>query len=334
MLSPNYVMAVSASTCEATPKRHAVQINGAVAGERRFAQTVGGRWLYTLEPSAYGWDMRLRDKDGVDLSQITPPFRLAPNPREIYGWHFRNAANTAKNSGDVNAPQHVRLFQFSASLSGTGGFRPPSGTASPQQIDPDNGRGALTILDMGLADLEPEQKARMNYLKFHVCLTWLKTEQEITEQDNAQSPLFLDEERERIFGCGLDPNQYELSAWILPRWRSGDLDGDDAIDEIAPVVRRSDQRKGIVICRAGAWLSIIGYGQPAQIPLQTKEGEPALETYFTLAQYLGRSEYWKVKRAKNGGDHLVLGRWEKSEVVIYWDGKQFIHELLWVIVEP
>ena len=164
--------------------------------------------------------------------------------------------------------------------------------------------------------------------------TQAQTAEEIIEQRNAKSPLYLDEERERMFGCGLDPNKYQLSAWLLPPWHSGDLDGDGAIDEIAPVLRKSDQRKGIAICRAGGWLSLIGYDQQAQIPLQTQLGEPVGERYFSLAQYLDSSEYWKMDSDETDQDRLILGRWEKAEVAIYWDGQQFAHELIWVIVEP
>jgi len=174
-------------------------------GEHDYLASVADKWIFLLEASRFGWDMRLRDKNKMDLSQITAPFR-GSNSREIYGWHFRNAANTGKNTGDVNAPQHLRLFQFSPALSGTGGYRPPRPEPQPSisEPDPNQGRGLLTIRDFGLTDLEPGQQARMNYLKFHVCLTWPKTEEEIVEETNAKSPIFLDEEKEIMYGCGLD----------------------------------------------------------------------------------------------------------------------------------
>jgi len=332
LLGMGLVYAAPAQTCEPTPLRHAREIQGEIAGKNSFTARVDDAWIFSLEPADYGWDVRLRDAQQMDLTQITPPFRMAPNPREIYGWHFRNAANTRGNTGDVNAPQQLRLFEFSRALSGTGGFRPPRDAPEPE--DPNHGRGALTMLDMGLADLEPGQKARMNYLKFHVCLTWPKTPEETIAAQNAQSPVFLDEERESMYGCGLDPKKYELSAWILPRWTGGDLDGDDAIDEIAPIIRKLDGRKGIAICRAGTWLSVVGYGEVAQTPLQTREGEPRTETYFSLAQYLQRVEYWKMDKDDEGSDRLILGRLEKAELAIFWNGQAFVHELLWVFVEP
>lgn len=320
-----------AQSCEASPKRHAGELHGFITGKRQFTRVVDNKWVFTLEPAPFGWDIRLRDKDKMDLSQVTPPFRGAPNPREIYGWHFRNAANTAKNTGDVNAPQHLRLFQFSPSLSETGGFRPSDGAVEP---DPNEGRGWLRILDMGLADLEPGERARMNYLIFHACLTWPKTEVEMIEEGNAKSPVYLDEEWESIFGCGLDAEKYELSAWVLPRMKDGDLDADDALDRVAPIIRKSDGRKGIVICRAGSWLSVIGYGEEAKTPLKTKDGEPRTEIYFSLAQYLDRTEVWSLRKNDNGRDDIILGRTEKAEVAITWNGKKFTHELLWVFVEP
>jgi len=325
--------AALALTCEPSIQRNAKSIQGEVVGGKVFSQRVNSLWVFSLEPALYGWDIRLRDGNGMDLSQITPPFRTVPNPRQIYGWHFRNAANTDKNSGDVNAPQGLRLFQFSPSLTGTGGFRPPTGVPGPETADRDNGRGALTVLDMGLTDLEPGQKARMNYLKFQICLTWPKKQEQIIEQQNSKSPVYLDEERETMYGCGLDSKSYELSAWILPRWISGNMDGHDALDEIAAITRKSDGRKGIAICRAGTWISLIGYDHKAQIPLRTNDGEPRTEKYFSLAQYLERMEYWKMDQSDKGKDRLILGRREKAEVAIYWDGKQFSHELLWVVVE-
>ncbi len=331
VISLSAANAAMAQTCKATPQRYAQELHGFITGKRQFTQVVGNRWVFTLEPAPFGWDIRLRDKERVDLSQITPPFRGAPNPRQIYGWHFRNAANTAKNQGDVNAPQHLRQFQFSPALTGTGGFRPSNGAIEP---DPDEGRGWLRIYDIGLSDLEPDQKARMNYLKFKSCLTWPRTQEETRVELDLISPIYLDEEREIMFGCGLNPQKYVLTAWNLPRMLGGDFDGDDALDHVAPVIRRSDGRKGLAICRAGTWMSIYGYGGGMEVPLETKDGEPRNETYFSLAQYFDRMEYWKMGQSEKGKDRLILGRTEKAEVAVKWDGQKFVHELLWVFVEP
>ncbi len=317
-------------TCEPSPTRHAHALHGEVMGKHNYLASVNDK-IFWLESSQYGWDMRLRDKDKMDLSQITPPFH-GPNPREIYGWHFRNADNTGKNTGDVNAPQLLRLFQFDPALSGTGGFRPSTGVVEP---DPNQGRGALTIRDFGLTDLEPGQKARMNYLKFHVCLTWPKTEEEMTEEANAKSPVFLDAEKETMYGCGLDSKKYELSAWILPRWIGGDMDGDDAHDDIAPIIRKSDGKKGIAVCRAGSWLSVIGYGEGAKKQLKPVGDQPGFEGYYSLAQYLNKMGAWEMREdANTGNDLLILSQIEKSEVSIEWHDDKFTSYLGWHLVEP
>ena len=322
------IQIATAQTCAPTSVRDAQRISGEVSGKHTFVAPVAKQWNLSLEPSQFGWDIRLRDSAGMDLSQITPPFQFAPNPRELYGWHFRNAANSDKNTGDINAPQHLRLFQFSPALSGTGGFRPPPAVTDSTHTnpDPDAGRGALMIIDMGLADLEPGQKARMNYLKFEACLTWPKSEEQMIEEANAKSPVFLDAEQESMYGCGLDWQQYELTAWILPRWTGGDLDGDDAIDEAAPIVRKADGRRGIAICRAGVWVSILGLDDEAQEPL--KPG------YYSLADYLNKVEFWEMRKSEAGTDMLVLGQSEKSEVGIYWSADHFKHRLLFHLVEP
>ena len=81
-------------------------------------------------------------------------------------------------------------------------------------------------------------------------------------------------------------------------------------------------------------MSLVGYDQQAQIPLQTQQGEPVNENYFSLAQYLDRTEYWKMDSGEFGKDRLILGRFEKAAVAIFWGGQQFVHQLLWVMVEP
>ena len=161
---------VFAQPCEADAGRSAVLLSREIAGDRDYIEVLEGpEWTFTLKRSQYGWDIRLLDKNGVDLTQMTPP-QHGTNSRQIYGWHFRNADNTASNKGDVNAPQKLHLFGIEPALSGTGGYRPNDAGG----VDPANqsGRGALTIEDFGLADLEPGEKARLNYLNFKVCMNW------------------------------------------------------------------------------------------------------------------------------------------------------------------
>ena len=302
-------------TCEETLDRHAHHIGGEVAGSRTFRETIGPGWTFTLLQKEKGWAIRLMDKDGLDLTQITPPFHAPANPRDIEGWHFRNADNTASNDGSKNAPQALRLFVFSPALSGTGGFKPPTSDGPAlSEPDPDGGRGWFRIDDYGLADLEPGQKARMVYLKFFACLTWPKTAAEQAVELDFHSDAYTDEETEQFVACSL-AEPYRLNAYVKPRFLSGDIDGDDALDLFAPVVRETDGKKGIAICRAGTWFDVLGMEDPI--------GEVA-------PGYFDQIETWRLERTNDGAqgnasdqrsyerDELIIERVEKSAYAIYW----------------
>jgi len=334
LLSAGSFSAAVAQPCESSPKRNARFLAGEISGNSTFSQSITDDWIIKLLPAAYGWDLRLGDKNGLDLSQITPPFRTAPNTRELYGWHFRNSTNTGTNIGDVNAPQQSRVFFFPPALTGTGGFNPSSpGTASGSTPDETAGRGLLRILDIGLSDLSEGEKARMSYLKFSVCLSWPKTVEEIHAEKVTSNPSYDDADRQLIYGCGLDYKKFALSAWLLPRLLEGDVDGDGALDQFAPIIRKRDGRRGLAICRAGTWVSLYGYGADAQKPMKTKSGEPRSKTYVNLETYLSQTESWGIRRNKDR-DEIILKRIEKAEVAVRWQRGQFIHELLWINVEP
>ncbi len=189
--------------CDSTAERTAFRFSGEISGQHAYSEILPTGWLFMLEPAQYGWDIRVYsnlpgDAPGIDMAAITPPFH-APNAREIYGWHFRNADNTGPNMGDVNAPQALRLFAFSPALIGTGGFRPPD-TDLASEPNPDDGRGWLIVADYGLADLEPGQQARMVYLRFEACLTWPAA----YDPPPPEPVGFVPEDIERIRACGLD----------------------------------------------------------------------------------------------------------------------------------
>lgn len=330
-LSFGPVVAGLAQNCDAVPGRQVRLISGEVAEGALFEWPLGKSWTFKLLPSRYGWDLRIADSAGTDLSQITPPFRTVPNAREIYGWHFRNAANSGENLGDVNAPQHLRLFFFDPGLSGTGGFKPStSGTGLTSEPDATVGRGALTILDMKLADLEPGAKARMVALKFIVCLGWPDSAENVSVPDD--DAIFTEENFEIMFSCGLDGAAYELAAWIAPVLLGGDLDDDGVLDHVAPVRRKSDGRAGLAICRAGTWLSLVGFEAGADTPLETADGEPRGETYSSFSQFLGQAEYWQIGVTEQGRQEVIVGRSEKAELAIFWDGESFDYRLVWVVI--
>jgi len=342
---------VAAQTCEPTPETHAVRILGVtpqgdltdqihpeVAGEASFYQVMHNGWVFALIKAETGWAIRVYDGEpvanAVDLTGLTPPLSAPLNPRQIYGWHFRNAANTGPNQGDVNAPQHLRAFVISPSLAGTGGIRPSTPGAIPA-TDPMDGIGWLRILDMGLADLEQGGTARMNYLKFDACVTWRRTHEEAAALEYAASETYLPEEEERFARCGLDLGSTPLQASILPRSLSGDLDGDGALDEVAQLIRRADGNRGLALCLAGTEL--------IEIDLEDESAGSALRTGFidqmeawhwiTAGQALP-SHLQGLSLPDAAGDILILERIEKEAIVLYWQDGDLRTHALYRYVEP
>lgn len=316
--------AAYAQPCEPSDGRSAVMLSSReVAGNRDYNEVLEGPgWTFQLKRTAHGWDVRLLDENGLDLTQMTPPLRGAPNPRQIYGWHFRNADNTGPNTGDVNAPQGLRLFGFDPALTGTGGFKPSSDAGAMDQP----GRGALTIEDMGLADLEPGEQARMNYLKFNVCMTWPKTDKE--KQKEAAEVAAMTELRkitpelmEMMGDCGLDYQTYQITPYLTPVELGGDFDADDAHDQAVPIIRKADDKRGLFLCRAGTWGAVVG--------MTGRMGAHLTPAYFD------NIDWWSLHTGPAGqgaggtpppalkGDAILIGKEGASSVLIYWTGETY-----------
>ena len=314
--------------CSPTPQMHAVSIPNAateteVFGDHDFYQALDNGWVFALLRSELGWSIRLYDHDpigdAVDLTAMTPPFRNAPNPRDIEGWHFRNADNTGPNNGDVNAPQRLRGFVISPNLAGAGGLRLPN---DPIETSPNDGLGWLNIIEMGLDSLEPGAKARINYMKFDACVSWPRSESEQMALSESTRLEFSPEDTETYGACGLSLDTHELSATFSPRQLGGDLDGDGALDEVTQIIRSADGRRGLALCRASTWLDMIDLEADRVIGL--RDG------------FVGQTEAWQwisqnepLPRHLTGyelpeaaGDYLILERVEKEAFVLFWyDGK-------------
>ncbi len=315
-----------AQPCEPTAERSATVLSREIAGNRDFTEYMEGPgWTFQLKRAQYGWDIRLLDENGLDLTQMTPPLRGAPNPRELYGWHFRNAENTGPNTGDVNAPQKLRLFGFDPALTGTGGYRPNDAGG----VDPENqpGRGALTIHDMGLADLEPGQRARMNYINFAVCMTWPKTARE--RQREAAELAAMSELRkitpeliEMMGSCGLDYDLYEITPFLTPVELGGDFDGDGSNDQAVPVVRKTDGKRGLFLCRALTYGKVIG--------MSGRMGKHLDAAYFDSIDWWGRHPTNDISQGSGEGpppqilgDVIMIGKEGASSALIYWTGTDY-----------
>lgn len=269
--------------------------------------------------SELGWSVRLYDGepigDAVDLTALTPPLRGTPNPRDIEGWHFRNAKNTGPNMGDVNAPQAMRAFVISPGLAGTGGVRLPDGPADPR---PGDGIGWLNIIDLGLDNSAQGDRARLNYLKFDACLSWPRDPEEAAQLEDEASLEFLPEDLETFGACGLSLRSHGLSAVFAPRQLGGDIDGDGALDEVAQVIRTGDGRRGLALCRAGTWLEKIDFEDGDVTGLRPgfvgqTEAWQWISERTPLPQHLNGYDMPKAD-----GDLLILERAEKEAIVIYW----------------
>ena len=326
--------------CQSTLSHHAVRIEGTdgqlpfVVGDQNFYQALDNGWVFALTRAELGWSIRLYERDpvgdAVDLTSLTPPLRGAPNPRDIFGWHFRNAANTAPNEGDVNAPQELRTFVLSPVLIGTGGLK-PSGTSLPTP-SPDDGIGQLQIVDYGLANPKPGTKARMNYLRFDACLSWPRSQEERDHALDAASLEFTEDDIEVYGKCGLDLDQYTLAAPFAPRQLSGDFDGDDAHDVLTRIKRNSDSKLGLAVCRAGTWLEILGF-----------------ENFQDLRSgFVDQMESWTVIEANDetpsqlvgfdlphtDGSMVLLERVEKEAILLSRQNNKWQAKKLYGHVEP
>ncbi len=289
--------AAAQGACPAEPDRAAVSFVAEVAGSHGFERRLASGWTFALVSADKGWDLRLFDGEGRDLTAGTPPLR-GPNARELYGWHFRNADNSGPNDGSVNAPQGLRVFAIE-----------PADGAAP-------GRGSLEMLDYGLADLEPGQQARLVYLLFELCLDWPDARPQEAGETGGFSPAL----HRRLTACGL-PSDLALAPYLEPTSLAGDFDADGLPDVAVPVVRLADGKRAIALCLGDSLLELVG--------LQGTLGE-LVPAYFDHIDWWGLVPPGPVGQGAGvgpppapEGDSLTIGKEGASSVLLYWDGGGF-----------
>lgn len=293
--------------CPAAEGRDSVAIAGELHAGEAFERDFGAGWRFVLEPVPEGWFMSVRNAGGDDLSWATPPLH-GPNSREIHGWHFRNAANSGPNTGDVNAPQQLRLITFfpdTGELAGVASDERPA--AEPA------GRGAIEIVDMGLADLDPGQQARMVYLKFEGCLNW--PAMDVAVPSASVSPELI----EQMGACGLEW-PLRVSGHLEPPGLSADFDGDGALDIAAAVINEDTGGFGLAVCRAGTWLDLIGAGHDiVGLPAGYLDG---IDTW--LAYPMSEIGSGTIAALSLVGDSLFVGEGGRYRFLLYWRGDGFV----------
>jgi hypothetical protein len=165
---------VAVPACEPEPGRKAERIDGAVNRAARFSQTTPSGWILRLTPVSEGWFLAVTTKgrETEDLSRLTPPWHFVPNPREIEGWHFRNADNTGPNDGSVNAPQELREFIFSPAVGREVEYNGSATTAEDVEKVRAFGRGWFFIESYRLMAPRRGERAAFETITFSACVTW------------------------------------------------------------------------------------------------------------------------------------------------------------------
>lgn len=257
-------------------------------------------WVLAFKPAPHGWLARVRDGNGLDLSQITPPLH-GPNSRDLFGWHFRNAANTGPNTGDVNAPQHVRDLLFAPALVGTGGYKSSDGGLSPGG---DIAVARLVLSDLRLTPPTPGETAAFTGVTVEACIRWPR-EAVRTVSAGGVVPALAD--------CGLDLSVWQSQATLEPATLSGDLDGDGTDEVAAMVVDGRSGESAIAVCRSGeiTMLAEDGPGLPDGLL-------PSVEQWRIVPRDHGSFGYvdeppWPTA----DGDLIALERIEKSLDLVY-----------------
>lgn len=169
------LLLITADSVLATEK---VNFSGKILAGNSFKYTFGDGFIFRLELDEYGWEIVIQfGKSDENISRLTPPLHFFPNPRQIWGWHLRNADNTSTNEvgqKNINVYGMVREFIFSPEVG-----RSIQGVKANRQVTPEeiekiqnSGSGSLRILDYQLKNGEPGQKAKFSWMYFDVELFW------------------------------------------------------------------------------------------------------------------------------------------------------------------
>jgi len=155
--------------------RRGVRFDAELTEGERYTFDVTDKLYFELDPDPEGWEIAVRsaDRPRENLARLTPPLH-GPNPRQIWGWHFRNAANTGPNDGSVNAPQTDRPFIFSDQVGKTIQGPESDRGPTPEEIEAveRDGDGMLMIDDLKLGNLGAGQRANIRWMRFHVVLEY------------------------------------------------------------------------------------------------------------------------------------------------------------------
>ncbi len=305
--------------CGGEPGWSAETVQATVQRGDRFAADVGPRTL-VLEPTDTGWQIGMT-RDGLDVPIFAPPLRpVETNPLNIAGWHFRNKANTGPNTGDVNAPQHLRRFRF-----GTLAIDPEVSPGVLGHGEADGGLGDLRLTELHLTPARQGEKAAITSMSFTGCLVWLTKPDRLPPIIDADPGVAFDAAVAEMKGCGLDTATYRLSDRMAGGSERGqapmlrpDLDRDNIPDLVIPVTRRSDGAPGLALCLIGdETLLLAGYA--GRIGAHLDPGYFASADWWRIHQGPIRPGAGEGSPPRLRGDALLLGKDDSSSVILYLD---------------
>lgn len=214
-----------------------------------------GTATLVLAPTTYGWQIQMHE-NGNPIPVFSPPVRpVETNATNIAGWHFRNRDNTGPNTGDVNAPQHLRRFAFGSMASDV--------TRNPELLTPTSregfgGLGELIIEELTLTAPQSGARAGIIEMSFKICLVWQGGGDRLDPIAQADPGIAFRTLIAEMTDCGLDTSVYRLSDHAAG-WREGyqqpfltpDMDGDNIPDRVVPITRLKDKALGLAICLLG-----------------------------------------------------------------------------------
>lgn len=102
-------------------------ISFAVEAGQFYSTKIDHGLMFSLDPAEGGWQINVvpevknclrdcADDDCYNMTDINLPLH-GVNSTQLYGWHFRNADNTAPNDGSTIAPGEERDFVYALSCS-------------------------------------------------------------------------------------------------------------------------------------------------------------------------------------------------------------------------
>lgn len=315
--------ASATQSCGGEPGWESVEITASLTRGAHFVAGMGPR-AFALDPTEHGWRIAMLDENGLAVPVFAAPMRpVETNPLNIAGWHFRNRDNTGPNTGDVNAPQHLRRFMFGAMASEA--MQTGDTASNPNAF---RGLGEVKITGLTLSPPEPGARASIEAMTIEACLVWTGGGARLDPIVDADPGVAFASAVAEMKGCGLDTGLYKLSDRMAQGAERGadpmlrpDLDGDGIPDLVIPIRRRSDGARGMAFCLIGDETLLLA-GYDGRIG---KHFDPA---YFGSADWWGIHDGPVYQGVAEGpppvlrGQAVLLGKEGASSVLLFVDGER------------